>query len=300
VYRKDFGHFLSELSLIQELSFEYAEKVFDEKGILFKEEQKKSLGLIMNDNRYSNLGLILSDQCPYSTKAAIFEGRNKSIFKDRKEFSGSLFKQIDEVMSYLNVYNKTRSTFEGAYRIDYPDYPEIALREAFINALIHRDYYLEGSVLASLFDDRLEIMSLGGLMPGVTRDLMATGVSVTRNEKLAQIFYRLKIIEAYGTGIPRILSVYDDVFVKPELPITEGGFLIQLPNKNYHAGTLPDLNEKEQILYETFKDKKFDREEAAKILGLSAGGAYKIITKLEKSGVLSSTKSGRKIIYRFV
>ena len=173
------------------------------KEVKFGDGQKQSLGLTRTDGRYTNLALILSDQCPYTTKAAIFEGLSKAKFKDRKEFAGSIFKQIDEVHSYLHVYNRTRSTFEGVYRVDHPDYPDIALRESYINALIHRDYYIEGSVLVSMFDDRLEFMSVGGVMPGVTHDLMRLGVSVTRNEKLAQIFYRLNIIEAFGTGIPR-------------------------------------------------------------------------------------------------
>ena len=119
------------------------------------------------------------------------------------------------------------------YRVDYPDYPDIAIRESFINALIHRDYYIQGSVLVSMFNDRIEIMSLGGVMPDVTHDLMRMGISVTRNEKLAQVFYRLKIIEAYGTGIPRIYGAYKDGPIEPEIPIIDGGFLIRLPNMNF-------------------------------------------------------------------
>jgi len=78
-------------------------------------------------------------------------------------------------------------------------------------ALIHRDYYIEESVLISMFDDRLELMSLGGMMPSVTHNLMLAGVSVTRNEKLARIFYRLHIMEAFGTGILRIFSTYKKI-----------------------------------------------------------------------------------------
>ena len=82
-------------------------------------------------------------------------------------------------------------SIESVYRVDHPDYPPMAIRESYINALIHRDYYIEGSVLVSMFDDRLEFMSLGGTMPGVTHDLMLAGVSVTRNEKLAAIYKKV-------------------------------------------------------------------------------------------------------------
>jgi len=115
------GQFISELSVEQNLTFEYAEKIFDERGVRFGNEQKQSLGLLFPDGRYTNHALILSDQCPYTTKAAIFEGLNKEKFKDRKEFGGSLFKQIEDVHAYIHVYNRVRATFEGVYRVDHPD-----------------------------------------------------------------------------------------------------------------------------------------------------------------------------------
>jgi ATP-dependent DNA helicase RecG len=293
------GHFLSELSIVQELTFEYAAKIFEEKDVEFKDRQKKTLGLIRVDGRYSNLALILSDQCPYSTKVAIFEGKTKEIFKDRKEFTGSLFKQIDEVLTYLNVYNRIQSTFEGAYRLDYSDYPEIALREAFINSLIHRDYYIEGSTLVSMFEDRLEIMSIGGLMPGVTRELMLSGVSVTRNEKLAQILYRLKLIEAYGTGIPRIISSYGNSKIKPTMPILDGGFLLSLPNRNFTDTFSFPVGSNEQKLFSIFQNQEFTKSEAAVVLRLSESGAYKFLNKLAEEEILTIRKNGKHFVYQF-
>jgi len=319
------GRFIAELSIEQELTFEYAGKVFSEKDVLFGDRQKQSLGLIRPDGRYTNLALILSDQCPYSTKAAIFEGTNKEKFKDRKEFSGSLFKQIDDVLEYLHVYNRMRGTFDGAspaklaYRIDHFDYPSVALREAYINALIHRDYYIDGSILISMFDDRLEFMSLGGIMPGVTHDLMLAGVSVTRNEKLAQIFYRLNIIEAFGTGIPRIYSLYEKSKIKPEIPVIDGGFLIRIPNRNYHASPaqengiaagfvkeprpaafrfgVPAEGSNEKNLLAAFPDTGFSKEAAAEVLGISASGAYKLLRRMQEQGLINSRKSGKKWQY---
>lgn len=292
------GQFITDLSTEQSLTFDYAEKVFAEKEVAFGPQQKRTMGLISSDGRYTNLSLILSDQCPYTTKAAIFEGTNKENFKDRKEFTGSLFKQIDEVLSYLHVFNRVRGTFEGAYRIDHPDYPDVTLREAYVNALIHRDYYLEGSVLVSMFDDRLEFMSLGGIMPGVTYDLMLTGVSVARNEKLAQIFYRLKIIEAFGTGIPRIFSAYEKSSVKPVIPIVDGGFLIRLPNQNYNLQQTKDnVSKREQQLLDTYVNKEFTKEDAAKTLSISASGAYKLLVRMSEKGLLNTRKAGKQSVY---
>jgi ATP-dependent DNA helicase RecG len=314
------GQFIAELSLEQNLTFDYADKIFDEKDVKFGHEQKQSLGLIRPDGRYTNLALILSDQCPYTTKAAIFEGANKEKFKDRKEFAGSLFKQIEDVLAYLHVYNRLHGTIEGAYRIDRSDYPDIALREAYVNALIHRDYYIEGSVLVSMFDDRLEFMSLGGAMPGVTHELMMAGVSVTRNEKLAQIFYRLKIIEAFGTGIPRIFSAYEENRLKPVIPIIDGGFLISIPNRNVCAeqeatifkgvannrhttdllhrrlSKVTNGSHEERILAK-FSTGNFNKEEAATVLGISESGTYKLLQRMVKQELLMAQKEGRKWVY---
>jgi len=295
------GQFIAELSIEQELTFEYTGKIFTEKNIKFELQQKQSLGLISPDGRYTNLALILSDQCPYTTKAAIFEGTNKDMFKDRKEFTGSIFKQIDDLLAYLHVFNRIHGSFEGVYRIDHTDYPEISLREAYINALIHRDYYIEGSILVCMFDDRLEFMSLGGVMPGVTHDLMLAGVSVTRNEKLAQIFYRLNIIEAFGTGIPRIFGAYANSSVKPEIPVINGGFLIRIPNRNHNVqyvkekGTVYGSNE--HRLLAAFFNGSFSKEDASRLLGITESGAYKLLERMKEQGLLNARKDGKKWIY---
>ena len=296
------GQFLTELSIEQNLTFDYADKTFAEKEVKFGENQKQSLGLIRSDGRYSNLALILSDQSPYTTKTAIFEGLSKAKFKDRKEFTGSIFKQIDEVCGYLHVYNRIRSTFEGVYRVDHPDYPDIAIRESLVNAYIHRDYYIQGSVLVSMFDDRIEFTSAGGIMLGVTHDLMRLGISITRNEKLARIFHRLNIIEAYGTGIPRIYELYENSPVEPEIPVVDGGFLIRIPNLNYAVeDNIPNRKmasgTKAQRLMDAFPATRFTKEDAAKVLDISASGAYKLLLQLTAQGLIVAKKDGKKLMY---
>ncbi|MDR2266783.1 MAG: putative DNA binding domain-containing protein [Christensenellaceae bacterium] len=232
--------FVEQLSINQNLTFEYADKIFVEKGVGITDNHKRTLGIISADGRYTNLGLLLSDQCPWAIKAAIFQGTTKKLFKDRKEFSGSIFKQIDDCLTYLNVFNKISSVFKGAYRIDRADYPEVVIREAINNAIVHRDYYIGCDILVSLFDDRLDVMSIGGLMPGVTIPLMRSGISISRNEALSKIFSRLRLTDACGTGVPRIYENYEGYGLAPEFPITEGGFLISLPNINYILGELSE------------------------------------------------------------
>jgi ATP-dependent DNA helicase RecG len=151
-----------------------------------------------------------------------------------------------------------------------------------------------------MFDDRLEFMSLGGVMPGVTHDLMLAGVSVTRNEKLAQIFYRLNIIEAFGTGIPRIYGAYEESLAQPEIPVVDGGFIIRVPNMNYNLRP-EEKNGKsetnEQRLLTVFADASFNKEDAAGVLGMTVSGAYKLLQRMTEQGLLVARKQGRQWIY---
>jgi hypothetical protein len=89
----------------QELTFAETEKAFDEHTILFGAEQQKSLHIKSVDGLFSNLGLLLSDQCPFTIKAAVFEGLEKVIFKDRREFDGSLLKQLTSAYEFLDMFN---------------------------------------------------------------------------------------------------------------------------------------------------------------------------------------------------
>lgn len=125
------------------------------------------------------------------------------IFKDRREFGGSLMKQMNDIYEYIDFRNQTRATIEKLSRIDVRDYPEIAVREALLNLLVHRDYSYSASALISLYDDRIEFVSIGGLMPGIDLEDVLAGLSVCRNQNLANVFYRLHLIEAYGTGLTK-------------------------------------------------------------------------------------------------
>ena len=86
--------------------------------------------------------------------------------------------------------------FDKLLRIDRRDYPEEALREALMNLLVHRDYAFHASGLISVYTDRIEFVSIGGLLPGILLEDVMAGVSVCRNQNLANVFYRLRLIEA--------------------------------------------------------------------------------------------------------
>ena len=288
-------------SINQDLTFNSCENEFKNRNIDFKEQ---ALKLVSNDGLYTNLGLLLSDQCPYTIKAAVFEDYDQSLFKDRNEFSGSLLKQLEDVYSFIDKYNNNRSTFDKLWRIDTRDYPEKALREALLNSIVHRDYSYSASTLISIYKDRLEIVSVGGLMPGYELKDIKNGLSDTRNPNLANIFYRLKLIEAYGTGIKKIYDAYELSGCEPEIITTNNSFKIILPNLNYkqnnnlYISSAEMIYCDENILLKYLNDNQsITRKEVETLMGLSQSSAGRILKKMVDEGKLIQFGGSRNIKY---
>ncbi|MFA5151577.1 MAG: ATP-binding protein [Clostridia bacterium] len=301
-YKSDYLYeFEATKSIIQDLSFNEAMKYFTERKVEFKEEQKRSLGIKNSDGLYTNLGLIFSDQCIHTIKLAIFQCINKLTFKDRKEFSGSILKQIDDVFKYIELFNRTRSEFSGLERIDIPDYPVEAVREALLNAITHRDYSYSSSTLISLFDDRIEFVSLGGLPKGINYNDMMLGISVLRNSRISDIFYRLHLIEAYGTGIQKIMESYDDFYIKPKIEVSDNAFKISLPNINYKHEFIVKENAisfNEQKVLDYLKDKYYStRKEIENYSGLSQATTVRILASLLEKGLIIRQGEGKSTTY---
>jgi ATP-dependent DNA helicase RecG len=284
-------------SLNQELTFRAVNDEFAARDIAFGESQMMTLGIMNAERIYTNLGLLLSDQCVHTIKAASFEGTTKSVFKDRREFSGSLLQQMNDAYSFIEVNNKTRAEFLKLHRIDHRDYPEEAVREALLNSLVHREYSFSGSTLISIFDDRIEFVSLGGLVNGLTINDILFGVSQCRNEKLAAIFYRLKLIEAYGTGIQKIMDSYHDCVVKPQLDLSDNAFKIVLPNRNVDLSTHDTKDSKKIILDLVYKKKAIVRKDVEDALAISQSMAGRILKQLVDMNVLIAVGNGRNRKY---
>ena len=228
----DGDSFESNRSLDQDLTFHSLAKVSESRKLELSEIQMENLGLMTSDQLFTNLGLLVSDQCRHTIKFAVFQGEDKEIFKDRKELIGSLFTQLEDSYRLIDFYNSTKATFHDLLRTDRRDFPQGAIREVLLNAIIHRDYTFSGSTLINLFSDRFEIISLGGLVPGLSLEAAMIVASQSRNEKLAALFYRFKLVEAFGTGINKILKAYEKSDSQPHFESVEGAFKVTLPNMN--------------------------------------------------------------------
>ena len=231
IKESDGDNYEDSRSLDQDLTFSAAETAFQRYGVEFSIEKYRVLGITQNDI-FTNLALLLSDQCLHTTKIAVFKDEFCTEFRDSKEFGGSVFKQFEDSVTYLALCNRTASTIKGVVRTDKKDYPEEAIREALLNAIIHRDYSFGGSIIINVNDSKMEFISLGGLLPGLSTEDIRIGVSQPRNKKLAEVFHRLRLIESYGTGIRRIFKLYENCPIQPVIEVTANAFKIVLPNMN--------------------------------------------------------------------
>ena len=285
-------------SLEQDLTFDETAKEFKIRGLEFGAPQMKTLGILNTDNIYTNLGLLLSDQCSHTLKVAVFEGIDQNIFRDRKEFSGSLLQQMNDIYEFIDRRNQVRSTFDKLLRIDTRDYPEAAIREALLNSLVHRDYSFSASTLISIYEDRIEFTSIGGLPSGILLDDIMLGISVCRNPKLANVFYRLELIEAYGTGIKKIMNAYEGSGKKPKIEVTDNAFKLILPNINEKTTVTSGDDSAEQKIQSYIKaNGSITRKEAEDIAGLKQASAGRLLSKMVQDKLITATGQGKNTRY---
>lgn len=175
-------------------------------------------------------------------------------------------------------------------------------------AVIHRDYNFNGSILISLFDNRIEIVSLGGLVKGISIKDIFNGVSETRNPNLANMFYRLKYVESFGTGIERIMETYQEYYDKrPIFQNTENTFKVILYNINYENEDVINnfvINEEPveldaNLLLEKYlkKNKVINRASLQEILNISKTSAVNLLNKMIKDGKIMQVGEGKNAFY---
>lgn len=302
-------------SLNQELTFETLSVEMASRDVEFGSAQMKTLKMVGSDGLYTNLALLLSDQCPQTIKVAVFQGNDNAVFRERKEFTGSLLKQLNDAYQFLDFYNKTEARFEGLRRSDQRDYPEDALREALLNSIIHRDYLFTGSTIINMFDGHVEFISLGGLVSGISMEAIFMGVSQSRNPNLAAVFYRLGLVESYGTGVRKIMRLYKGFTSTPVFQTAEGAFTVELPNRNEtrdternHAdetssvtGTASRSQKDKDMVFALAKEKgAVTRKEVEEACGVGSTKAYKLLKALCEDGLLVQEKHGNQTVYSCV
>ncbi len=151
---------------------------------------------LMTDNR-SRFAKI---QC------ALFKGNDRDLFIDKKEFEGPIYEQMSDAFQFILKHINIGAKVDGLYSKDVYELPIKSIRELVANAVIHRSYLVESKIQISIFDDRIEVVSPGMLYGGMDIATMKTGRSKCRNQAIADMFQYMHIVEAWGTGIPRIIK----------------------------------------------------------------------------------------------
>ena len=232
----------------QELSFEILQHKLKEKIQIetFNKDTLKTLNLYDDVNGFNNAVGLLADKNHFPGIDIVKFGENISIIQKRITFENT---------SILDIYEKTLNVFrdyyqyeviQGADRKMVEKIPEAAFREAIANALIHRIWDVDSQIRVSMYDDKIEVVSPGGLPSGITEDEYLSGkLSVLRNRNLANVFYRVGFVEIFGTGIIRIKQIYSEASVKPSFEASENAIQIVLPIYEENA----NLTEDEKVVY---------------------------------------------------
>ena len=288
-------------SMEQSLTFHAAEKMFKKYNVEFSAEKYRVLGMIdSSDSLYTNLALLISDQCMHTTKVAVFANDTNTEFRDSKEFTGSVFEQLENTFDYLMLCNKTMATFKGLERVERSDYPQEAIREALLNAIVHRDYSFSGSIIINVNDNEMEFISIGGLVSGLSPDDIRSGISQPRNKKLAEVFHRLHLIESYGTGIRRIYSLYNNCAIQPRIEVTANTFKIVLPNMNSNdvKETVAAVTHQMQSVLDFIEENgEISDSEVQELLQIKNTRAYTLMKKMEKEGLIVIVGRGSRKKY---
>lgn len=234
-------------------------------------------------------------------QAARFKGSTTDEFIDQQDIGGSLLEQVDQCLNFIKRNIRLRGVVKGLQREDRYEYPLPALREALINAIVHRDYSISGtSIRVAIFDDCVEISSPGLLPTGISLEQLGTGASEIRNRMLARSFKDMGLIEEWGRGT-RIMR---EAMVNAGLPAPvyqEVGrdFRVTL----YGPGNETDipvatLNDRQKRLLVYLEDKKdITNRQYQEIFGVSHTTAYKDLLGLVGRGLLGSRGKGKGTRY---
>ena len=217
-------------------------------GNEFTDSDLDSFGLVNKDNFLTNAGALLADE-PIIKHSRIFCTRWNGLDMtsgieealNDNEFEGSILLLLQNAENFIKVNTKKKWKKGNESRIEMPDYPERAIQEVLVNAIIHRDYAVIGSEIhIDIYDDRIEIYSPGGMFDGsfIQEQNIMEISSLRRNPIIADLFNRIHLMERRGSGLKKIISSYQNAInytqeKKVEFKSTQKDFKVILKNLNY-------------------------------------------------------------------
>lgn len=284
-------------SSMQELTFDRLEEELKESlGITsLNEDILKTLELYSEKRGFNNAAALLADRNQFPGIDMIRFGSSIDEIMDRATFEHmSVLAQLSSCIEMFQTYYQYEK-IEGVERKQIDKIPEKAFREAIANALVHRAWDVRASIKISMFEDRIEISSPGGLPAGIGREEYLNGqISVLRNPILGNVFFRLKYIEKFGTGIMRINRSYSNALEKPSYQIFENSIQVVLPV----IASDEKLSEKDKKILDIIRDKgTVSRSEIEKLAGIGKDSTIRSLNLLLKKHIIEKTGAGRGVKY---
>lgn len=271
----------------------------DELGLeKFDSDTLKTLDLLSPTGSYNNAAAILADNSSFPGIDVARFGESISMILKRATYEGaSVLAEFDDaVRLFRDAY--CYELVKDVHRTTVETIPVSAFREALANAVVHRTWDVAARVRVSMYPDRVEVSSPGGLPAGMSEEEYLSGrVSVMRNPILANVFYRLNIIEAFGTGVIRIREAFEHSVTKPEFVISENSIVVVLPLLKEDRG----LTEDQQLVYDLLGPARLmPAGELDRHVSFSRSKLTGILKQLISLGLAETSGTGRGLKYRRV
>lgn len=269
------------------------------------EEALKRLELTKNGN-LTNAAIILFGKNPQKfflqaiTKCAKFKGINTNEFEDMHDFEGTIIDQRDDALRFAEKHIIRSAKISGSDRLEEFEYPLEALREAISNAICHRDYRINSNVQLRIFVDRIEIWGSGTLPEPLTvDDLKTEHDSIRRNPLIARCFFRMGIVEEWGTGTQRIIdSCLENGLPEPIFEIKSGNLVVTIRKYQFTQFDKAKLNERQKKAIDyLIEQDKITNEQYRKLNNVQRNTASKDLKSLVEEGILLSKGKGRYTFY---
>ncbi len=285
------------------LKFSILEKKLHEKIGLKKitTDVLKTLSLYTSKGEFNIAAELLAD-----TNSIVFSGVDIGRFG--KDVNTILYRETISKTSLIDIFDKTLALFEQYYlyeiiegfeRVQQELIPKKAFREALANAIVHRVWDVNAYIKIGMYDDKIEIISPGGLPQGLSEEAYLHGsISILRNPIIASIFYRLGIIEQFGTGIARINCSYAKSFAKPTFKISSSFITISLPVINSTNNNLsPD---EQKVFSHILALSETDRTTLEEKTGFNKAKTLRLLNGLIAKNRITKIGSGLSTRYRLL
>ena len=264
-------------------------------GNEFTDSDLESFGLVNKDSFLTNAGALLADEpiikhsrifCTHWNGLDMTSGIEEAL--NDSEFEGSILLLLQNAENFIKVNTKKKWKKGNESRIEMPDYPERAIQEVLVNAIIHRDYAVIGSEIhIDIYDDRIEIYSPGGMFDGsfIQEQNIMEISSLRRNPIIADLFNRVHLMERRGSGLKKIISSYQNAInytqeKEVEFKSTQKDFKVILKNLNYKVAIKSQDEQLEKILEYIKKYNNCKTSDIENLLSVKSSRARKLLSIL--------------------